>query len=298
MCPLRERPSKSNSVDRARRLLVIPAYAKVNLHLDVGPRRKDGYHDLRTLFQQISLHDTLALSLADGPTTLAVEPAGLPTGPDNLVVRALESLRTELRTKKGFAAKLTKRVPVGAGLGGGSADAAAALLGGWALLKGRGRMPSPKRLPPILPKLARKLGADVPFFLQGGTAWGEGIGEKLTPVPGCPKRWMVLVYPRVHVATAAAYRLLDQSRARLKVRAASFDVTHFRPGNSFEPVILPNYPAVAAARKALASAGCAGVLMSGSGSSVFGFVPTRKDGDRVARRLKARRWDVFVVHTV
>lgn len=283
---------------RPARPLVVAARAKVNLHLDVGPRRKDGYHDLKTLFQEVSLHDTLRVSLTRGATTLRVVPAGLPTGSDNLVVRALESLRKALKAKTGFSARLDKRIPVGAGLGGGSADAAAALLAGWSLLKGRGRAPSRRSPPPLLSRLARKLGADVPFFLRGGTAWGEGIGEKLTQVPGCPRRWLVLVYPRVHVNTALAYRLLDASRGRRPSRRERFDATSLRPKNSFEPVILRRFRPVAAARDALAAAGCSGVMMSGSGSAVFGFVESRKDGERVARRLRRNPWDVFVVHTV
>jgi 4-diphosphocytidyl-2-C-methyl-D-erythritol kinase len=286
-------------VAASRRRLTVPAYAKINLHLDVGPRRDDGYHDLRTLFQEISLHDTLAFEPAPRHLSLTVSPPGLPTGPENLVIRALERLRTELKIKKGLRVHLTKRIPVGAGLGGGSSDAAAALLGGWALWKGRGRLPRRGKLPELLPRLARELGADVPFFLLGGTAWGEGIGERLTPVRRKePKRWLVLVYPRVHVDTRSAYRLLDAARHKRPSTNGHQSAAGFlQPTNSFEAVILPRFTAVRNARAALQKARCKDVLMSGSGSSVFGFRTSRKDAERVAQRLRKKPWDVFVAHT-
>ena len=283
----------------ARRRLRLKAHAKINLHLDIGARRADGYHDLRTLFQEISLHDTLIFTPAARELTLEVAPEGLPTGDQNLVIRALESLRSALRVKKGLHVSLEKRIPVGAGLGGGSSDAAAALLGGWALWKGRGKVPSRRRIPPLLLRLARTLGADVPFFLRGGTAWGEGVGEKLTPVPAAPRRWIVLVYPRVQVSTRIAYRLLDQ--ARLRKPSTNGHKAHGRelqPANSFEAVILPRFAAVRTAKATLDKIGCAGVMMSGSGSSVFGFTNSKKSADRVARRLRRKPWDVFVAHTL
>jgi 4-diphosphocytidyl-2-C-methyl-D-erythritol kinase len=274
--------------------LRLRAHAKINLHLDIGPRRPDGYHDLHTLFQEISLHDTLTFSVTKAELSLTVRPAGLPINQDNLVIRALERLRQSLRVTSGLRVRLDKRIPVGAGLGGGSSDAAAALLGGWALWKGRGRVP--RRVPPLLFRIAKTLGADVPFFLKGGTAWGRGIGEKLTAVRACPRRWLVLIYPRVHVATKLAYQLLDKSRAGRK-RAGGTAAALLGPVNSFEPVILKRFKPVAAAHQALNQAGCHGVLMSGSGSSVFGFAESRAQAERIARRLRARPWDVFVVHT-
>ena len=281
----------------ARRGLMLKAHAKINLHLDVGDRRRDGYHDLRTLFQEISLHDTLTFALDDSELHLDVTPAGVPSGPDNLVMRALYQLRAALKIEKGMRVKLEKRIPVGAGLGGGSADAAAALLGGWALWRGRGKLPAGRRPPLALMRIARTLGADVPFFLLGGTAWGEGVGEKLTRVPDCPRRWIVLVYPRVQVSTKIAYKLLDAARLRRPSTNGHVRAAHLRPMNSFEPVILPRFTAVRAAKEALDAAGCSGVLMSGSGSSVFGFAETKKDAERVARRLRKKPWDVFVAHT-
>jgi 4-diphosphocytidyl-2-C-methyl-D-erythritol kinase len=180
---------------------------------------------------------------------------------------------------------LTKRIPVGAGLGGGSSDAAAALKAGWSLWKGKPVRQLHRNVPTVLYQCARQLGADVPFFLRGGTACAEGIGEKLTTLKKPAKQWLVLVYPRVHVSTKMAYDLLDKSPVK-KILGHRF--------NSFEPVIFRKYPAIARAKQALTQAGCSDVMMSVSGSAVFGFVRSRRHGQSVLPRLKGRGWDVYL----
>ncbi len=273
--------------------IIVPAYAKVNLHLDVGPRRKDGYHSLKTLFQEISLHDTLSFEVIDGPIAFSASDTA-PQGQDNIVVKALLVLKNKLKTKKGMKVHLDKKIPMGAGLGGGSSDAAAALKAAWTLWKNpkAKKVSGMKRIPMDLLKIAAKLGADVPFFLIGGTAWGEGIGEILKPLKPQPKRWMVLVYPRVHVSTPDAYQLLDQYRTKK---------TSTRPGpffNSFEPVILRKFREIARAKKTLVDLGCTDVMMSGSGSTVFGFVSDPSEGAKVLNQLQDNSWDTFLVHTL
>jgi 4-diphosphocytidyl-2-C-methyl-D-erythritol kinase len=269
-----------------RSSIVIAAPAKVNTYLKIGIRRPDGYHDLETVFQEISLHDTLHARLTDGPLSLTVCPASLlSSGPDNLVIKALTLLRSKLKIKRGLQVTLTKRIPMGAGLGGGSSDAAAALKAGWLLWTGKKLNP----LSPILFECAKKLGADVSFFLQGGTAWASGIGEKLTRLPALPKRWMVLVYPRAHVSTPLAYKLLDKARKK-----TSLD---FALRNSFEPVVFAKFPMVRAAHQALIKAGCSDVLMSGSGASVFGLVKNKTHGQSIKRRLSSKPWDIYLVST-
>jgi 4-diphosphocytidyl-2-C-methyl-D-erythritol kinase len=194
--------------------LTLHAHAKINLYLHVGPRRADGYHSIDTLFQEISLHDTLTFRLAPARISLRVTGGKLSAGPDNLVVRALEMLRQTLSVKAGMRVVLDKKIPMGAGLGGGSSDAAAALLAGWTLWKG----PVPKKIPLALFDCAKKLGADVSFFLMGGRARAGGVGEKLMPVKKYAKQHLVLVYPRTHVSTAEAYRWIDQERP-VKIKA-------------------------------------------------------------------------------
>src|SRR6476660_3919011 len=163
----------------------IPAYAKVNLRLDVLGRRADGYHELRTIFQAISLHDTLVLETKREPgidlritgnSQLAGEP-----GQENLAYRAIHELAREIKFERGIRAVLTKRIPVGRGMGGGSSDAAAALIG---LLRLSGKSVAMERLLEI----ASSLGADVPFFLQGGRALGIGRGDEIYPLPDVRRR--------------------------------------------------------------------------------------------------------------
>src|SRR5579884_345356 len=160
----------------------LPAFAKINLCLDVLGKRPDGYHELRTIFQAISLHDTLTLSLAPARTiSLQVSDPELPSGAENLVYRALDAMHSELNLRSGLQARLEKRIPVARGLGGGSSDAAAALIGLLRLTK--------KKLPlSRLVEIAAGLGADVPFFLFGGRAVAVNRGDEIYPLPDAPKR--------------------------------------------------------------------------------------------------------------
>jgi 4-diphosphocytidyl-2-C-methyl-D-erythritol kinase len=272
----------------------VHANAKVNLHLDIGPRRKDGYHSLKTLFQEISLHDTLLFEVTDGPVEFSASP-NAPQDQNNIVVKALLALKKMLKTKKGMKVHLDKKIPMGAGLGGGSSDAAAALKAAWTLWKNpkANTIKSLNKIPPVLLQVAVKLGADVPFFLRGGCAWGEGIGEKLTFQKSSAKRWIVLVYPRVHVSTPEAYRMLDQYR--MKKKTPVLQEGFF---NSFEPVILKKFREIARAKQTLVDLGCTGVMMSGSGSTVFGFVSDPSEGARVLNGLQQNSWDTFLVYTL
>src|SRR5580704_18686759 len=186
----------------------VPAYAKVNLRLDVLGRRADGYHELRTIYQAISLHDTLELQTAREPgielriagnSELAGEP-----GQDNLVYRAVYELGREIGLRQGVRAVLTKRVPVGRGLGGGSSDAAAALLG---LLRLTGKRIDSARLFEI----AAGLGADVPFFLHGGRALGIGRGDEIYPLPNIARCTVLVVSPQsIAVPTREAYHWVSE----------------------------------------------------------------------------------------
>src|ERR1019366_8811347 len=184
----------------------VPAHAKVNLRLEILGRRPDGYHELRTIFQSITLHDTLTLETIRKPgidlriagnSQLAGEP-----GPDNLVYRAIRDLSRAIGFRQGVRAVLTKRIPVGRGLGGGSSDAAAALIG---MLRLTGKRIEGARLSEI----ASGLGADVPFFLHGGRALGIGRGDETYPLPDVPRRTLLVVSPRdIAVPTRDAYQWL------------------------------------------------------------------------------------------
>ncbi len=240
----------------------VPAYAKVNLCLDVLGRRADGYHELRTIFQTITLHDTLVIEASQdaridlriaGNSALAGEP-----GRDNLVYRALDELRQELRLKRGVRAVLTKRIPVGRGLGGGSSDAAAALI---ALLRLTGKRMEAARLVEI----ASRLGADVPFFLRGGRALGVGRGDEIYPLPDLARRSVLVVSPPdLAVPTRNAYQWLAR---RLTKRSDPSKLWQFCAlcwspqggalSNDFEAAVFPRYSRLAAIKRELLRQGAA-----------------------------------------
>jgi 4-diphosphocytidyl-2-C-methyl-D-erythritol kinase len=283
----------------------VDAPAKVNLFLEILGRRPDGYHTLSTVFQTVSLADELRVSLrADGEDRLRCVGARLPIGPENLARRAAEAFRCVTGSRQGHDLRLLKRVPVGAGLGGGSSDAAAVLKACWEL-SGRGPFRARRWVP-----AATRLGADVPFFLEGGLAEAGGIGERLRRLPvrggrgGLKSCRFVLIFPRVFVSTKWVYsRLrfpLTKRRSNRKLKqnlTAGRSVGEWAPllYNRLEDVVLPRVPEVARAKRALLQAGAAGALMSGSGSAVFGVCASAADAGRVLERVRSARWRTWVV---
>jgi 4-diphosphocytidyl-2-C-methyl-D-erythritol kinase len=279
----------------------VPAYAKVNLRLDVLGPRADGYHELRTIFQTISLHDTLELeSTRDarvdlriiGNSALAGEP-----GRDNLVYRAIEKLRRELGFPQGVRAVLTKRIPVGAGLGGGSSDAAAALIG--LLRLARKRVESAR-----LAEIASGLGADVPFFLFGGRALGIGRGDEIYPLPDIPRRALLVVSPHaLAVPTREAYQWLGRCLTKrpdatklLRFCALCWSPQGGALSNDFEAAVFPRYPRLTAIKRELLRQGAAGASLAGSGSAVFGIFQNPATARRAARAFPKDQ--VFVCSTL
>lgn len=180
------------------------APAKVNLALDVGPPEADGYHPVRTILQAVCLHDRLVLArCCDLVLECDLAPAG--SGPANLAWRAAEALRRAAGLRAGVCIHLVKRVPLQAGLGGGSSDAAA-------VLRGCNRLWNLDWPAARLAEVGRELGSDVPFFLHGGTALGEGRGDRVRPLPPLPPLPLLLCHPGPGIATAGAYRALDRAR--------------------------------------------------------------------------------------
>lgn len=275
------------------------AWAKINLTLDVGARRADGFHDIRSVMQTVRLCDVLRVTRA--PRTPGVrlgvtgpESSGVPADETNLVHRAavrvqkIAAARGLLSAgRSGLDIALEKHVPAQAGLGGGSSDAAAALLAAASLF---GLELSPRRLAEI----GAALGSDVPFFLIGGTALAEGLGERVTPLPALsPAWWLVLVKPPVGVPTAAAYAALDAAPGRVPGGAtAAWLGGRQRPGNDFEAVILPASPPVAAAYGSLAETTGPDESFTprlcGSGSALFRRAASEEDARRIAARVEAR----------
>lgn len=270
---------------------ILPAFAKVNLLLRVLGRREDGYHELETIFQTVTLHDRLTFELKEtDEIEVLCDAPDVPSGPDNLVHRAALALRERFGVKSGARVTLEKRIPAQGGLGGGSSDAAAALVGLarlWELGAGRAE----------LAELGAGLGADVPFFLTGGTALGTGTGTTVTPLEDVPETQLVVVTPAGGVSTAEAYKALSApaltkeggavnlsvSRAEVRISGSLCEVLH----NDFEAVVLGLRPGIGRAREALLGAGARCALLSGSGSSVFGVFVDKGEAERARGALAA-----------
>lgn len=246
----------------------LQAFAKLNLGLRVLAKRSDGYHELRTVFQTISLADRLGVEYAAArKTEVTIE--GTPHIPDNLVERACRTLLDELKLTAKVRFTLSKVIPAGAGLGGGSSDAAAVLLS-LPVLAG-------KRVPmPVLSQLASRLGSDVPYFLHGGTALGLGRGEELYPLPEAKASKVLVVAPAVHSSTADAYRdlSLQLTPETLQPKLDSFQQHAWQgdimpPVNDFESVIFARHPELGKLRQRLLRLGARYAAMTGSGSAIF-----------------------------
>jgi 4-diphosphocytidyl-2-C-methyl-D-erythritol kinase len=258
----------------------VRALAKINLDLRVLGTRPDGFHELRTVFQTISLADTLEIAYTPArKTTISLDdPLAIA---DNLVVRAARLAMEAMRATGRIDMRLTKRIPMGAGLGGGSSDAAAVLLALPALV-GRGIAL------PMLSAIGEQLGSDVPFFLLGGTAVGIGRGSELFPLPDTPARRGLLVAPPVHVNTAQAYRDLSprlttelQQNKIVSFQSITWDTASLASArNDFESVVFEQHRKLATLKKRLVRAGATVALMTGSGSALFGLFP---DGNGVSR---------------
>jgi len=287
------------------RTLILQPSAKINLTLQVGPRRPDGYHDLRTLLQSITLHDTVTLSARNGPFGLVCRTPGVPSDRTNLAWRAAEALWAAMGRAgepRDAHIKLEKVIPSQAGLGGGSADAAAALVGLntlWGARKSRRD----------LMRLAAGLGSDVPFFLQGGTALGLGRGQELYPVDDVERKGVVIIKPSFGVSTADAYGWLDTDRAASpgtdpgevtgRTRPAvevGWPIGPVRLSNDLMAPVARRHPVIREMIEACLSLGAEGAQMSGSGSAVFGLFPEAA-ASRAARELRRPDWLVLVART-
>ncbi len=253
--------------------LKLKAHAKINLFLRIVGRRPDGFHDLESVFQSITLHDTLTLEKATAGIDLVVEGADLPADGRNLVRRAADLLVERSRgLRPGVRARLIKRIPVGSGLGGASSDAAAALVGLnrlWDLSLSKDE----------IVELSGRLGSDVPYFLTGGTALVTGRGDKVQALPDLTPSPLLIVIPDEPISTASIYA---QVSVPLTPSAKTGSIPRFRSslaggldewvraGNDLEPIARRQCPAIGTIQERLRAAGAYAVAMTGSGSAVFG----------------------------
>jgi len=276
----------------------IPALAKINLRLEVIGKRSDGFHELRTIFQTISLQDELRLksSRRPGIELKVLGNASLSNEPieKNLVYRAVHSLQQESSIPHGVTIELCKTIPAGRGLGGGSSDAAAALIGYLRLVK-------KKLCRERLFELAATLGADVPFFLEGGRSLGIGKGDEIYPLPDLPRLSLLVVSPEsIHIPTPDAYRWLNSPQLdALQANAPQLTNSAGNPKlykfcalawslqgspllNDFEEVVFQQHPRLAAIKRDLLQNGASEALLAGSGSAVIGVFPSPAKARRAA----------------
>jgi 4-diphosphocytidyl-2-C-methyl-D-erythritol kinase len=268
--------------------LAVHAHAKINLDLRIVGRRADGYHDLRTIYQSLSLHDRLVFHLRRGPFALESAHLGVPRDASNLVWRAAQALWSASGRSgqvRGVAVSIDKRIPAQAGLGGGSSDAAVTLVALNSLWHARLDAGD-------LVRLASGLGSDVPYFVLGGTALGLGRGELLYPLPDVPAMGVLIVMPSFGVSTADAYRWFA-ARGQRADNIQALTVPWY-PGpmpvaNDLEPAVMRHRSALMAVRRALLRRRAEVSLMSGSGSAVFGLFPTVADARAAATFLGRNR---------
>jgi 4-diphosphocytidyl-2-C-methyl-D-erythritol kinase len=276
----------------------ISAPCKLNLHLRVLARRMDGYHDIESVFQLISLADELSVSIRGAENSCEVVSPRMELPLVNTITRATDLFRSATGIQDGLRVDIAKRVPSGAGLGGGSSDAAAVLVA-------LNRLFSAGLASADLMKLAAQIGSDVPFFLSGAAAVVEGRGERVSPIASRDDLAGVLIWPAVHSSTAEAYGLVDRWHEAGNDRGALWPpvselerlyrspVSDWQFGNSFQEPLEARYPAIGDARHDLAGAGAVFSAMTGSGSAVFGLFTDAAAAEAAHKTLSAR-WQTCV----
>lgn len=276
--------------------MTLRAHAKINLNLAVLGTRPDGYHELRTVFQSLALHDTLRFEPDSRGLTVACATPGVPLDDRNLAWKAAR-LVWQAAGRGGEPlgrVRIVKRIPVQGGLGGGSANGAAALVG-WNQLW-ETRLPAA-----ALVDLAGRLGADVPFFLSAGTALGVGRGDDIRPLDDAPARFVVLVMPSFGVSTPQAFEWWDGEAERGATVAAAgggaAGADLAAVFNDLEAPVARRHPELAEIRERLAGAGAAAAAMTGSGSTVFGLFAGQAPAARAAAALRDPRWRVVLTRT-
>ncbi len=263
-------------------MITARAFAKINLDLRIVGVQAGGYHELRTTFQSIALHDVMTFAPARGPFVVESDDPGCPAQ-GNIVERAACCVweaagRTGLPA--GVRVRIDKRIPIAAGLGGGSADAAAAL-------RALARLWGVRHTTTSMHEIAASLGADVPFFLQGGTARGRGRGDVLSRLADRPRRWVVVATPPFGVSTAEAYRWFDEAPRQGR-----------RSFNDLHAPVVARHPEIGALVEQLKRSGASQAAMSGSGSAVFGLFTRRPDAEAAADALVGHGRRIIVTRTL
>ena len=282
-----------------RSLLRFKAFAKINLFLEILGKRDDGYHEINSLMVNVDLPDVLEFRKTASGFSLTTDSKEVPSGFDNICLKAAETIREYANHKEGMEIALSKRIPVEAGLGGGSSDAACTLVAAnrlwdlglsWVELEG----------------VAEKVGSDVPFFVRGGAQLAGGRGERLEPLPDFPEIWFVLVTPSVRVSSGWAYSSVKigltstEHKSKISTTGADFDALSIGKmlRNDLESGVIDAHPVVRELKNALVSHGAIGSLMSGSGSTVFGVARGRTSATAIASKMNRPGLSVRVARTV
>jgi 4-diphosphocytidyl-2-C-methyl-D-erythritol kinase len=280
-------------------IIHVNSYAKINWTLDVLFRREDGYHELRTIYQTISLHDRLRLTETAGPIEIVCDDDRVPTDETNLAHKAASLLRQATGTSAGARIEINKRIPVAAGLGGGSSNAAATLVA----LARLWRAPISER---EMFDLAARLGSDVPLFLVGGTVLGVGRGEEVYPIEQADCAHLVLANPGFAVTTATAYGRLARLTRKDAPRIIPFTLLAAKAicelplaaRNDLEATVTAAHPEIAEVKRHLLSSGARHALMSGSGATVFGVFDNSETSERAQSILRAAGHWCATAHTL
>ena len=281
-------------------MVTVEANAKINLTLDILGKRPDGFHEVAMVMQSIGLHDTLTMEKTDGEIALSINVPWLKADEKNLAWRAAELVRQEYGLTGGVRMELTKRIPIAAGLAGGSADAAA-------VLKGMNELYDLQMSEARLCELGAKLGSDIPFCLMGGTMLATGRGEVLTRLADMPETWVVLAKPRISVSTAWAYQNYDEQGAEKHPDNEAIKKAIARGNrkavagllcNVLESVTIKKYDVIAEYKQMMLDKGAMASMMSGSGPTVFGLAKSREQAEAIADVLRQNtNADVFVTRT-
>ena len=273
--------------------------AKINLHLTVLRKREDGYHDLATLMQRISLYDEMTFAALPSGITIHCPDSDLPEDEGNIVYRAAQAYFSYIEYNQGIAITIRKNIPLAAGLGGGSSNAATTLVT-------LNEMTGARCRPAELMKIGKTLGADVPFFVFGKTAWATGIGDCLRAAENIPSRWFLLVNPGFPVSTKMVYESLN---LRLTKDRINYSIPAFKIAgenseglrNDLEEVTMARYPLLQEIRQRLLQSGASGALMSGSGPTLFGIFETEQQARNAEQELTAQsfgKWWIYLAHSI
>ncbi|MBS7240216.1 MAG: 4-(cytidine 5'-diphospho)-2-C-methyl-D-erythritol kinase [Acetatifactor sp.] len=268
--------------------LKLNAYAKINLGLDVIGRLPNGYHEVKMIMQSVGICDELTFEKQPSGITVTTDSGELPTDENNLIYRAAKLLLDTCAVKEGVRIHLTKRIPIAAGMAGGSTDAAATL-------KAVNQLFRFGKTKEELMELGVKIGADVPYCILGGTALAEGIGERLTPLPPMPNCHLLVAKPDINVSTKYVYTTLDAAPILfhpdidgMTAAILAGDLTGItaKLGNVLETVTVPAHPIISKIKEKFLELGSDGVLMSGSGPTVFGIFSDKTAAEKAYASMK------------